>query len=136
MDQRLQLHRAVEVVDLLPEQDVGRKSCHTDQADPDIAQFVRHEDQQAGGKNQQAGGKQRRQDASRASFVEVENGECLLLHLARDHPRNQEAGNDEEDIDPDIAAAEQATAQVKQYDRKHRQCAQPVNVSSVSGRSA
>ena len=71
------------------------------------------------------------QDSPDSPFVEMDNVDPARVGFATDDSGDEETRNDEEDIDPDIAAADPAHPGMKQHDRRHRDRAQPVNVAPI-----
>jgi hypothetical protein len=79
---------------------------------------------------------QRRQQPAHAPLVEAGEREPARVDLVADQARDQEPRDDEEHVDADEAAGENAGARVKQHDRNDRDRPQPVDVGTVVVHSA
>src|SRR6185436_397681 len=66
-----------------------------------------------------------------APGIESRQAESARPQILVDDARNQEAGDDEEDIDADEAAVDLVRKGMKSDDQQHSDCAQPVDVTAV-----
>ncbi len=78
-------------------------------------------DHDDGGRHQPAG----------APFEKAPVGETAVRGFAQDQQRDQITGNDEEDVDPDEAAAERGDAGMEQKYRQNRYRAQAIDIRPV-----
>ena len=76
---------------------------------------------------------ERRQDAAGAALVEAGEQEAPFAQVAREDAGDQEAGDDEKDVDAEVAAGEGGEAGVKEDHRNDGDGAQPVDVTAVAG---
>src|SRR5690606_22505918 len=74
---------------------------------------------------------ERREDAPDAPLIEGDEREAVKLSFAPDDAGDQEAGDDEENIDADIAAVETGNASVEKDDRHDRKGAESVDILSM-----
>jgi hypothetical protein len=111
------LGRGVEVAGLVPEQEVGRRQGRRGGALAEVPQVVGEEDERAEDERDEDHGEQGREDASHPALVEGQEGEAARLEVAQDDRGDQVAGDDEEHVDADEAAAEGGNAGVEEQDR-------------------
>ena len=83
----------------------------------------RRHDRQQGHK----GGK----DAANAPPVEIKKVEPTRRRIGHDVAADQIAGNDEEDIDPDISAAKVGLGDMKDHHRKNGDRSQTVDIAAI-----
>src|SRR5262249_42234978 len=74
---------------------------------------------------------QRRQDAPRASLIEIHDREPAPRRLARDDRGDEIAADDEEDVDADEPAPDEPEAGVEQDDRHDGPEPEPVDLAPV-----
>src|ERR1700730_15758780 len=77
---------------------------------------------------------ERRKNPADSPHVKFEETEISAIETLEDNARNQEAGDHEEDIDTNEAAAERSGAGVKSNNRKDSKRAQSVDVGTVIDR--
>jgi len=75
--------------------------------------------------------KQRRQDASRPPFVELQQREPTRLHLGKYDGRDQITGDDEEHIDAGVTAAQKRHSKVVENHQPDGDGTKPVDVGPV-----
>jgi hypothetical protein len=72
-----------------------------------------------------------RQQSLRPPRVEAAQGDAAgALDLAEQQARDQEAGDDEEDVDPDVAAGEEGDARVTEENGADRDGAQALDIAT------
>lgn len=76
------------------------------------------------GETDQRGG----QNASDPPQIEIRQRKPAGFDRLQNHSRNQKAGNDKEDVHPDIAAGKARRAAMKQNDEKYGDAAQPLYI--------
>ncbi|MCY1247389.1 hypothetical protein D3C76_1304300 [compost metagenome] len=102
-----------EVVAVLdPDVDIRGTEQGVQRAGVEPGQIGRGQDEGAGDEHRHQHRHQGRHDAIDAALVEVFQGEGLALDFGEHLGSDQEAGNDEENIDTDEAARQQAGSQV------------------------
>ena len=89
-----------------PEEDVRRETNDGDQGEAELGELIVHHpassEDTAHGEDEEEG----REDASTSSFVEVKEGEALMLMIVFDERSDEIAADDEEDVDADVSAGE------------------------------
>ena len=98
----------------------------------DIDEVTWRQEEIAGDEGRDDDHAQRREDPPRAPLVEFQDGIASLLHFADQDLGNEEARDDEEDVDPDIATGHRAKPGVEQHNGDHRQRAQAVDVGAIA----
>ena len=134
VEQRFLGGGGIEVTGLAPEVDVGITKGGGDD------RFAQREEvgrqQQAVTRDHGAGGchKQGGEDAADAAFPEGPKGEGALGQFAQQDAGDQVAGDDEENIDANVAARE-PQAGVVEHHQHHREGAEAVYVGAIGGPS-
>lgn len=122
-----------EIVTPAPEQQVGQKAGHREQAGPVASEIHWQEDpgREAGhGEHDQQG----RHDPPEPPLVETGQREPAIRGLVQDQAGDQVAGDDEEDVDPDEAAGESRGPGMEQHHRRDSQPPQAVEFGPVGCR--
>ena len=80
-------------------------------------------------------GRERQQAPGAAGVEAAQRDAAGAVDLAEQEPGDQEAGDDEEDVDADVAAGEEGDARVAEQDGDDRDGSQPLDVGAeaVSG---
>ena len=117
------------------EADVGREQRRPDAIDRDVRHPNRREHErrrdQRGDEDQDRG----RQNAAAATGVEGRQGDATRrLRLPQQQPGDEEAREDEEHVDADVAAGKPGHRRVVEQHRYHRQPAQPLDVGPERAR--
>jgi hypothetical protein len=136
MEQRLALRRDVEIAGLVPEQGVGHGQRRCGGTLAEVHQVVGEEDVGAEGEGDEDHGEEGREDTPNPALVEGQEGEAAGLQVAQDDRGDQIAGDDEEHVDADEAAAEQRKAGMEEQDRQDGDRPQSVDVGAVAERGA
>ena len=134
VQQRLERRGRVEVARLLPQHDVGGKAQGARHLPEQFEQVGAREQQ---GAERRAEGQHRvagRQQAPEAAGDEAGVGEGAALDGREDVARDQEAGEDEEHVHPEVAAGQEILVGVVEQHGEHRQAAQPLDVVAQRAR--
>ena len=131
VEERQGLGARAEIVELEPVEDVGHRQGGGDEA---AGKFLELEGRHPGDGKRDAGeehGGERGQDAAGPALVEAGEGEAALAQVTSEDAGDQIAGDDEEDVDAEIAARKGGQAGVKEDDRQHRHRAQAIDLAPV-----
>ena len=80
-------------------------------------QLTRKQDDDRGQRTDGADEDQSRNDSADASFIEIRDAERSVAKIGGDDLRDQEAGENEEDIDADVSAGKRCDPQMTKQDR-------------------
>src|SRR5690606_5088274 len=122
-----QFYGVTEIVNLVPVMDIGREDDRCRQAFGERPKIKGQEHQRRDAQH----GEQRRQQPPDSTLVELTVGKTALLNIPIQDRGDQEAGNDEEYVDPDEAAGKQRNIQMKQHHRQHGERAQPIDILAI-----
>ncbi len=128
---RLHLGLIVEIARLPEEQDVRGEEQGRDHALRKVAEIERHQQERRRHAAGDDHGEQAGHDPPDAPLIEVEDREPVVRELGGQNAGDQVARNDEEHVDPDIAAAEHGPAGMKEQHRQHRQRAQTIDLGLI-----
>ncbi|MNF95809.1 hypothetical protein D3C84_785780 [compost metagenome] len=121
-----------EVVTVLdPDIDIRNAQQRQQGADVEPDQVDRRQDEGASDHRRQQHRRQRRHDAVDAALIKALQRERIALDLGKHLGRDQEPGDDKEDVNADEAAGQQAGLEVMQQHCNHCDSAQPINVGAV-----
>ena len=120
-----------EVAGVLPEDEVGGEGGRRGHVLAEGAVRIRQEEPAAGDERRDEHEHERGEEAEGAAPVEPREREAALGEAAPDDPRDQIAGDDEEDVDAGEAAARRRGEGVEDDDGRDRDGAQPVDVRPV-----
>jgi hypothetical protein len=121
-----------EIVGRLPEVEVREEERGPDTVANRIARPDEVEQEGGSDVGHREGECGRRQDPPRTPGVEPhERDASVPLRFREQDPRDQEAREDEEHVDADVAAAEERDARVRKHDEQNGDSSQTLNVVSV-----
>ena len=118
----------------VPEPEVGEAEHQGGEAGSIAFEGARHHQQRARDRHDHGHQHHRREQPPHPPLVEGGPGETAAFHLRRDDPGDQIAGDDEEDVDPDEAAAEPRHLVMVEQHGEHRDAAQTVEMRPVAPR--
>jgi hypothetical protein len=128
--------RWIEISGRLPEEEVRDGEGRSRQAATEIHELLGvHQQAECEQRGEERYGK-RRQNAADASLVELSDGEPVICDVVQDSACNDKSGDDEEDVNPDIAAGNEGHPHMIQKHRQHCDRPQSVDVGPVLGRRA
>jgi hypothetical protein len=122
---------SIEISALAVEEDVGQEENGSDDRLCDFGGLIGHQQAESGQHHAKIEREQRRENTFDATFVEIEQRVAPSPLLAQQCLRDQIAGDDKKDVDPDEAAGKEACAQMKDNDRKDSHGSQPVNIRAI-----
>ncbi len=131
VQQRLELRGGIEIAGGEPEQHVR---CEARDGREALREPLHVGGQQPGPRQRQADrehDEERRQDAPRAAFVEVDDAERAGALLVDDDGGDQVAADHEEHVHADVATAEEREARVVEDDGQHGDRSQPVHFAPM-----
>ena len=120
-----------EIVELLPEEEVGDRERGGGGRLGEGLQLVRGKPGQRQGDAGEEDEGERGEDAAGAALVEPGEGEAPLGEVAGEDAGDEEARDDEEDVDAEVAAGEGGHAGMEEDDRQHRHGTEAVDVTTV-----
>src|SRR5471030_132684 len=118
MEQRLGIGRDVEIATLVPQQEIRDEHPSSKKVLAERLVFARYQQNPPGDSTRREHREQGGENAPRAPHVEVDKREIAGLELRQDDCRDQESGDDKEDIDTDEAARNKSRERMK-ADHRH-----------------
>ena len=132
MEQRHRFRTAREIARFKEKADVGNKQRRQQRRLGQFRKITGKESIARGAQHKRQHHHQRRQYPPRAPLIKAKDRKPPRVHLTRDDARDQKARDDEEDVNPNIAAGKQPKPRMIKDHRQNRDRTQPVDVGAVS----
>ena len=122
MQKRLGIGSIIEIAALEPENEIGNKSRTASHMLAQLQVFIRQQEKPAESKTGDQNCNQNRINAADASAVKLPERKRAIFKLRKNNGRNQKAGNDEKDINPDKPTLQIFRKRMKKKNSKNSQC--------------
>lgn len=132
MQKRLVYGGRIEIAPFLVEGDVRHIEDRRDEAAAETAHIRRQQQEMEDGDRHQSHEQEGRIKPADATFVKAQQRPGPRAHVRNDRTADQKTGNDEEDVDTDIAAAEAGNAEMIENHPQHGDRAQPVDIGAIA----